>query len=620
MKSLILSLMILFSIGPCISFAEEFSGFTKYIKFHVDYEVNPDGTYVETNEIVQAVLTEEGIEYANQVNLSYSESLEKIEIISAHTIKKDGTRIEVPVKNIQEREAIAGGGPAYSDIKTKVIIFPDVAAGDKVAYSYKHIQKTPLFPGHFSMMYAFDKFSAYDEVRITLSSPVDSIKLYVFASGVEGGFTKRKEGRINWAWTFTNGNIVLPESGAVDPLDYGPRIIVSSFKEYSEVAANYDMRAREKAFPTEKIRKLAAEITNGIVDKREQVRALYNWVSLNIHYAGNCIGLGSVVPHDAELVLSNKLGDCKDHTALLQALLAAKGIESTPALVNYGDIYKLPEVASPFVFNHVINYIPSLDLYADATAKFTPLGLLPVGESDKPVVHTATYTGIKRTPSTDYNRTNSYMNLTLNINEDGSAEGFIKNKATGSFSVGIRSGMAAMPPNVRDIFVKTILSNSGFTGTGTFTNDDPRSLKDEYSFGMEYKIDNAISLPGPGAMHIFSPLPSGGPISSVLGDLNFPGRTLDFGCFGGTSIEEFTFNMPRNVKIISIPRDTSISTGKINFDSSYKLNGNSIKVIRKLEDRTSVNLCTPKDDRDFKPIGRAILKDLKSQIIYEINQ
>ena len=81
------------------------------------------------------------------------------------------------------------------------------------------------------------------------------------------------------------------------------------------------------------------------------------------------------------------MGDCKDHTTLLQALLAVKGIASTPVLINSGDAYTLPEVPAVDIFNHVINYVPSLDLYADSTARYTSFGLLPFDDSGKPVIH-----------------------------------------------------------------------------------------------------------------------------------------------------------------------------------------------------------------------------------------
>lgn len=615
--TLLISVLIPFGVCADEGKGEPFSGFIKYVKYHADFEVNSDGTYVETGDLIVGVLTDEGVDSANQTDISYSESLEEAEILSAYTLKKDGRRIDVPAANIQERAAVAGGGPMYSDIKTRVIIFPDVAAGDRVGYSYRIIHKTALFPGHFYLTQAFAKFMAYDDVRISVSVPAGSLDLKIHAAGVEGGRVEDKDGRMRWVWTYKNNEVAIPEYGATDPIDNNPHIIVTSFKDYGTIAAAYEKRARPKAAVTDKVSALAEELTRGITGTREQAKVLYTWVAQNIHYAGNCIGVGSVVPHDAEMVLSNRLGDCKDHTALLQALLAAKGIESTPALVNSGLNYKLPEVPTVTVFNHVINYIPALDLYADSTSEYTPFGMLPPGVSGKPAIHTANFTGVRRTPSTDYRANISRTEMVIHIHEDGSADGETHNEDTGVFSIGIKAAVARMQPNMEDIIMRGILARSGYTGTGTLVKADPRELTDRYTYGGKYHLNNVMNIPGPAALRISPVFSSAAPIFSVIGDLNLPERKLNYECYGGSSIEEYTIYLPENVKIIALPKDVHIEGVTVRYDSTYHQSNRTVTAVRKFEDRSPGNFCTPQDDREFRPVARAIQKDLRSQIIYE---
>jgi hypothetical protein len=90
------------------------------------------------------------------------------------------------------------------------------------------------------------------------------------------------------------------------------------------------------------------------------------------------------MPHTAQDVLRARYGDCKDHTTLLQALLAAKGILSGTVLVNSNSRYSLPSVASPLaVFNHAITYVPEFDVYLDSTAGVARFGTLPFNEEGK---------------------------------------------------------------------------------------------------------------------------------------------------------------------------------------------------------------------------------------------
>ena len=613
----LLVVVISFGVSADEGKSVKFSGIYKYEKYHATYDVNADGTHVETHDIIIGVLTEEGVKSANQAEVSYSESLENAVILSAYTIKKDGRRIEVASSNIQERAAVAGGGPMYSDIKTKVIIFPDVGVGDKVGYSYKIIQKEALFPGHFSMTQTFSNFVVFDDVRISVSVPANSLNLRVFAAGVGGGLAEDKEGRRQWVWSYKNQEIATPEYGSVDPIDYGPRIIVSTFKDYGALSAAYEKRARPKSAVTEKVRSLAAELTRGVSNEREQAKILYTWVAKNIHYAGNCFGVGSVVPHDVDMILDNRLGDCKDHAALLQALLLARGIESTPVLINAGSSYKLPEVPSVRVLNHVINYIPSLDLYLDSTSEYTPFGLLPQDEAGKSVIQTANFIGIRQTPVPNYTVNNSSMRMVLRFNEDGSADGETNNEETGILSGQMKAVMTRIQPNMEDLLVRYIIARSGYTGTGTLIKADPHQLSDRYTYGSKYHITNAINLPGPGAITIGPVFPSALQIGDAPMTLNMPERTLNFECMGGISVEEYTFDLPRNVKIMSIPKDAHLADSRTRYDSTYQQKGNTVIVLRKFEDRTPGPVCTPEDDRQFRPMARNILKDLKAQIIYQ---
>lgn len=604
------------SVGADVDKSVPYSGNIKYEKYHVNYDVNGDGTHTETDKVIIDILTEEGAKSANQLNISYSDSLEDVVILSAYTLKKDGHRIDVPPANVQERAAVARGGPMYSDIKTKVIIFPDVAVGDKVWYSVKSIQKQALFPGHFSMTQVFSKFLVYDDALVTVSVPADSLKLQVFAAGVQGGQTKNKDGRIHWSWNYKNQEIMTPENRSVDPIDYSPQIIVSSFKDYRAVAEAYEERAKPKAAVTEKIRNLAEELTRGVNNQREQAKILYTWVAKNIHYAGNELGTGSVVPHDTDMILYNRLGDCKDHAALLQALLAAKNIESSPVLINAGASYKLPEIPSLNVFNHVINYVSSLDLYIDSTSEYTPFGLLPPSEYGKPVIHTANFTGIHQTPLINYVANTYSMNMVIRIHEDGSADGETINDATGYISSAIKATMSQVQPNMEDLIVRQTIARDGYEGTGKLIKEDPLGLSDRYTYGSKYKLNNALNLPGPGAMQI-TPVFSGVSIDSAINNtLNKPERMLNYECYGGIITEEYIITLPIKVKIISIPKDLHLANNTARYDSAYRQKSDTISIIRKLEGWHSKPFCTPQDDKEFRPMARDILKDLKAQIIY----
>ena len=113
---------------------QDFAGYTKYAWYHAHYDVNPDGTHVETISWALQVLAEQGVERAQEASISVSDRLEKMEILSAYTLKKDGRKINVPPNNFQDETNTGkdNGSPMFSDIRTRTVAYPDVAVGDTV--------------------------------------------------------------------------------------------------------------------------------------------------------------------------------------------------------------------------------------------------------------------------------------------------------------------------------------------------------------------------------------------------------------------------------------------------------------------------------------------------------
>lgn len=599
------------------SSAEPFLGYTKFLRYHASYNVNADGTHVETHEWAEQILTQQGIAQANRASVSFSDRLETAEILEAYTLKKDGKRLDVPRTNFQE-ESNKGKGdasPMFSDIRTKTAAFPDVGVGDTVVFSYKVTQREATFPGNFSMIQSFSKFQVYDDVQVSLSAP-GSLQMHVFNRGVEGGQPSSTGDRIQWHWTYRNQHVAAPEAGAVSPLDYGPLIVASTFKDYGALAAAYSTRAEKKAVVTAEIRKLAEELTRDAHTPREQAKALYDWVAINIQYANNRVGVGSVVPHEASVVLANRMGDCKDHATLLETLLAAKGIKSTAVLIDADPSYSLPPVPSAEVFDHVITYIPSLDLYTDSTSRMTAFGSLPFDDSDKPVVPTTDFVEIKHTPPIDYRNNRANTKTVLTIHPDGSADGETSTEARGLWSTEVRSLMAYLPPNMEDQMVRHTLERRGYVGNGSLSLENPLLLTDVYHYSAKYRISDLLNLPGPAGNYVQSPFSGEGAIGTFLDGLNEV-RTVNYQCEGLTSKQEYTLNLPEDLNILAIPRNVDLNSDMFSYKATYQRSGNTITAVRELVDRTPGNSCSPADAAAQKLFAVGVKRDLRAQVLYE---
>jgi hypothetical protein len=252
-------------------------------------------------------------------------------------------------------------------------------------------------------------------------------------------------GRRRWRWTYSNDHVEATEERAVSSLDYGPLIVASTFKDYAHVAAAFNARAEPRVAITPRVKALADELTKNVSGVPAQAKAIYDWVAINIQYANNQSGIGAVVPHPADLVIANRMGDCKDHSILMQALLGAC-IASVPVLINANNTYSLPPVATPD-FDHLIIYIPSLNLYADSTSRYAPFGSLPFEDSDKPVVHTIDFTEVERTPARGYKQNRLEISTDLVLHPDGNADGTTTTRASGIRAETARLQFSILEPN-----------------------------------------------------------------------------------------------------------------------------------------------------------------------------
>ena len=137
-------------------------------------------------------------------------------------------------------------------------------------------------------------------------------------------------------------------------------------------AAERDLRV-----PTPEIRTKADEIARGQQTDEAKAQALYYWVSQNIRYVSLSFGMGRYQPHPAAEVFSNRYGDCKDKTTLLEAMLEAEGLHANAVLAN-SIVDVDPDVPNPLQFDHAYTFleIAGKETWLDSTLGVGPFGYL----------------------------------------------------------------------------------------------------------------------------------------------------------------------------------------------------------------------------------------------------
>ena len=585
---------------------------------HQDNYVHDDYSVETIEETESQILNQSAIDHFRTASFSYSTSIQTFDVLEAYTLKPDGSKIDVPQNNYQI--TVNQGkynNPVFSDRTFVKIVFPDIDVNDTTHIKVKITSKEPMFPGHFSMADSLSGGVAYDDVKVSFDIPESIHVSYKSNEMTESTETVNNRQHIDFSYSNPKPIKSKRKNFSVVDLDKQPGYAISTFEDYAAIGRAYGARALAKVQVTERINDLATQIIGNATDKREKAKRLYDWVATNITYAGNCIGIGAVVPHDLDFILDNRMGDCKDHDTLLESLFKSQGIRSIPALINSGHVYTLPEIPRVSVVNHVITYIPEWNKFVDSTDRSQPFDILSLLISDKPVILAdGSQQGLK-TPATPIDENTEEIISNIEIRPDGSAYGDLNISMTGITAAAMRDAFRQVTPEQLSEGINNMFKTANPSGYGNITNDDPEPLLSSFHMEINFKKPDFVDPSGHGAFAIQSLFPT---LLTEAAKINAAANDFgdhDVACMSGQTSESYVYSFPENVKIISTPEDIEINDFGIYYKCSHKLEENRLEVIRILKDETATNICSHAIEDQREKLRHEIRRHLSSPVVYK---
>ncbi len=589
--------------------------------WHGTYDVEADGRVTETVVHRFQVLQEGRLEQFKVYSYSYSTSIQTGEVLEAYTLKKDGRHIPVPAANYQTQinQGRGQAGPAFSDRTRVSVVFPDLAVGDSVHIAYKLVEREPMFPGQFSMVRTFSPFGATEDARVTVRLPQTmEVKTEAHHMVAQPAVTSAGKRTLEWRYANTTPRPYSEDDDSgLWSIEESPVVMVSTFATYEAIAAAYGARALPKAQPSTRVRELAREVIGKETLPREKARLLYEWVSRNITYGGNCIGVGAVVPREVDGVLDNKMGDCKDHATLLQALLAAANVISEQVLINAGDQYELPQTPVVSMVNHVMNYLPELQVYVDATAKDIPFGYLPQGTYGKPVIHVGARQALATVANDKHELNEQRLQMNLKLDSNGSASGTMQVALKGVQAARARAYFRELTGEGEKDFVKNTLSRAGLRGRGALQRNSTQGLSDQYAFSIAFEIDNYLRGGANGGFYLAPVVGTPMAVMNFAGAQDRPAQKRRTPCGGFHSYETYEIDLPANIRLISMPDDAQVNGSLLDFKARYEKTSSGLRVNREVHDKTPVSVCSIAMSAEFAKQVGPIGENLSTQLLYK---
>jgi hypothetical protein len=130
-------------------------------------------------------------------------------------------------------------------------------------------------------------------------------------------------------------------------------------------------------------------------------------------------------------------------------------------------------------------------------------------------------------------------------------------------------------------------------------------------------MEKFTKLPGSGAFYVYPLLTTASPIQHFVLSAAEPEKEADVACTSGSSTEEYVIELPKTVKVLSVPDDLKIANAFLSYQATSRLKGNILTVKRTFDDRTKGNICSPQIVMEYRRFAEKVMDNLKAQVLYK---
>jgi len=519
-----------------------------------------------------------------ELYLEFNSDLQTIEVPEASVTSKAGVTRKIAAKDINVIPSPqAESAPSFTSQKYLKINFGELVEDDVMSYTVVRKDIKSYFKNRFSDLIVLWENVQYGRVEVKLEAPA-SVEIFASPDRFEGGLVSSNAERQEYRWNANKLSNLEPLYGDQINIDSRPKHGNTTHPNYKDLADLYGAEANKKAEVTPRVSALAAEITKDFKSEKEQADAIYSWANKNIRYLSIILDRGGWVPHSADEIISNGYGDCKDYSTLIQSLLAAKGIKSSQVLIRSDRNYWFPDIALPEVFDHVILYIPSLDLYGDATAPNTRLGLISPEFLGKRTLHTNRADPLVQIVRDDPSQNQFVSETAVRYNDLGDVEAVSSNSYYGMTEMSFRPFFAetdGLGTSSAD-FVKGYLKYYGLPGSGRLLSAKFGDESDPaFRMDFEVKLANQTTFRRRGTVN-FPQMLNLHNLWDLEAKFQDEQRSTPVGVGASRYSEKFTIQFPDAVRVTRVPKKVVIVAPFGSFISEHKIKDNVVELTREL--------------------------------------
>lgn len=355
--------------------------------------VHKDGTVKATAKDDVFIQHEKGVEKFGVSVDHYEPGRERFTILRMGTRNGKTDTVTLP-ENIEDKP-LASDTTGFDEVRQVTAVFPAVSVGSTLYRESRHEIYRPALPGVFGVHLRYVSDAAIEKDETTIES---ELPLYWKVHDPWGVLHVQHE---------TRGTLrvlqiklrrpvyfrIIDEVNSVQMTSDKPFVVISSLKNWSELGRRVSelWEAKLHVDLPEPFARMAAELS-GLPTDEARIDTLVTLVSKRFRYHGDWRPVdGADVPNTLSEISHRGYGDCKDHTAVVVAVLRKIGMEAYPAFVERADraptlSYDLPLLDS---FNHAVAYVRMTDgriRWIDATNPYRPSTVIPRDIAGRPAL------------------------------------------------------------------------------------------------------------------------------------------------------------------------------------------------------------------------------------------
>jgi tetratricopeptide (TPR) repeat protein len=343
----------------------------------VDLQVTtvfPNGLASRFHQVVYQPLTDAAAAESREYEFAYESDSESVQLRAARVYRQGGQIEEA----VESGAGAMQGDPSlavFTSARSYYVRFPRLEPGDVVEVQYRVEDVAPhnVFADYFGEVVYMQSGEPIDRSEYVLLTPKS--REFHFNDPHVPGLTRSVEERGDErVFHFLALGVPPVHEEPLQPpwTELLGHVNVSTFKTWDDMGRWYWGLVKDQFVPDDEVRQRAEALTKGLKDEKAKVRAIYDYVVENTRYVALEFGIHGFKPYRCAQIFARGFGDCKDKATLIVTMLGSLGIKATPVVVrtaNKGDIETSPASLAPF--DHMIAYVPSLDLYLDGTAEYT---------------------------------------------------------------------------------------------------------------------------------------------------------------------------------------------------------------------------------------------------------